>query len=62
MEKPKNRKSIIARIYETKEIKFDYLEITEDMITNVEINEMSEDVLELDFNGDIRRFKKEKES
>ena len=32
------------------------------MITNVEINEMSEDVLELDFNGDIRRFEKEKES
>lgn len=47
---------------ETKEIKFDYFEITEDMITNVEINEMSEDVLELDFNGNIRRFEKEKES
>lgn len=47
---------------ETKEIKFDYLEITEDMITSVKIGEMSEDVLELEFGGDIRRFEKEKES
>ena len=30
------------------------------MITNVKIVEMSEDVLELDFNGEIRKFEKEK--
>ena len=47
---------------ETKEIKFDYLEITEDMLTTVTIGEMSEAVLELDFGGDIRIFEKEKES
>ena len=43
---------------ETKEIKFDCFEITEEMITNIKIVEMSEDVLELDFNGEIRRFEK----
>ena len=30
------------------------------MITNVKIVELSEDVLELDFNGEIRKFEKEK--
>ena len=41
---------------ETKEIKFNCFETTEEMITNVKIVEMSEDVLELDFNGEIRKF------
>ena len=45
---------------ETKEIKFDCFETTEEMITNVKIVELSEDVLELDFNGEIRKFEKEK--
>ena len=45
---------------ETKEIKFDCFETTEEMITNVKIVELSEDVLELDFNGEIRKYKKEK--
>ena len=44
---------------ETKEIKFDCFEITKEMITNVKIVEMSTDVLELDFNGEIRKFEKE---
>jgi len=43
---------------ETKEIKFDCFETTEEMITNIKIVEMSEDVLELDFNDEIRRFEK----
>ena len=43
---------------ETKEIKFDCFETTEEMITNIKIVEMSEDVLELDFNGEIRKFEK----
>ena len=45
---------------ETKEIKFDCFETTEEMITNVKIIEMSEEVLELDFGGEIRKFVKEK--
>ena len=44
----------------TKEIKFDCFETTEEMVTNIKIVEMSEDVLELDFNGEIRKFEKEK--
>ena len=43
-----------------KEIKLDCLETTEETITNIKILEMSEEVLELDFNGEIRRFEKEK--
>ena len=43
---------------ETKEIKFTCFETTEEMITNIKIVEMSEDVLELDFNGEIRKFEK----
>ena len=43
---------------ETKEIKFDCFETTEEMITNIKIVEMSEDILELDFNGEIRKFEK----
>ena len=45
---------------ETKEIELDCFETTEEMITNVKIVELSEDVLELDFNGEIRKFEKEK--
>lgn len=45
---------------ETKEIKFNCFETTEEMVTNIKIVEMSEDVLELDFNGEIRKFEKEK--
>ena len=45
---------------ETKEIKFECFETTEEMVTNIKIIEMSEDVLELDFDGEIRKFKKDK--
>ena len=45
---------------ETKEIKFDCFETTEETITSIKIVEMSEDVLELDFNGEIRKFENEK--
>lgn len=44
---------------ETKEIKFQCLETTEEMITTVKIVGMSDDVLALDFGGEIRRFEKE---
>jgi len=44
----------------TKEIKFECFETTEEMITNIKILKISEDVLELDFNGEIRKFEKEK--
>ena len=45
---------------ETKEIKFNCFETTEEMITSIKIVEMSEDVLKLDFDGEIRKFEKEK--
>ena len=45
---------------ETKEFKLDCFETTEEMVTSIKIIEMSEDVLELDFNGEIRKFEKEK--
>jgi hypothetical protein len=45
---------------ENQEIKLECFEITEEMVTNIKIVEMSEDVLELDFNGEIRKFEKEK--
>ena len=45
---------------ETKEIKLDCFETTEETITSIKIVEMSEDILELDFNGEIRKFAKEK--
>ena len=41
---------------ETKEIKFDCFETTEEMITNIIIANSTESVLELDFDGDIRTF------
>ena len=43
-----------------KEIKLDCFETTEETITNIKILEMTEEVLELDFDGEIRRFEKEK--
>ena len=43
---------------ETKEIKFECFETTEEMVTNIKIVEMSEDILELDFDGEIRKFEK----
>ena len=43
----------------TNEIKFNCFETTEEMITTVKIVVMTEDVLELDFNGEIRKFEKE---
>ena len=42
-----------------KEIKLDCFETTEETITNIKILEMTEEVLELDFNGEIRKFEKE---
>ena len=45
---------------ETKEIKFVCFETTEEMITNIKIVKISEDILELDFKGEIRKFEKEK--
>ena len=45
---------------ETKEIKLDCFETTEETVTNIKIVEVSEDTLELDFNGEIRKFEKEK--
>ena len=44
---------------ETKEITLDCFEITEEMVTNIKIVEVDEDVLELDFAGEIRKFEKE---
>ena len=45
---------------QTKEIKFECFETTEEMVTKIKIVEISEDVLELDFDGEIRKFEKEK--
>ena len=45
---------------ETKEIKLNCFETTEQTITSIKIVEVSEDRLELDFNGEIRKFAKEK--
>ena len=45
---------------ETKEIKFECFETTEEMVTSIKIVKMSEDILELDFNGEIRKFEKER--
>ena len=44
---------------ETKEIILDCFETTEEIITNIKIVKMTEDTLELDFNGEIRKFEKE---
>ena len=45
---------------ETKEIKLDCFETTDETITNIKIVKMTENILELDFNGEIRKFEKEK--
>lgn len=45
---------------ETNEIQLDCFETTEDTITNIKIVKMTNDTLELDFNGEIRKFEKEK--
>ena len=44
----------------TKEITFECFKTTEEMVTKVKIIEISEDILKLDFNGEIRKFEKEK--
>ena len=43
---------------ETKEIKFNCFETTEEMITSIKIVKITEKKLELDFNGEIRKFEK----
>jgi len=43
---------------ETKEIKLDCFETTEDTITTIKVVNSTERTLELDFNGDVRKFKK----
>ena len=45
---------------ETKEIKFECFETTEEMVTSIKIVKISKDILELDFNGEIRKFEKER--
>lgn len=45
---------------ETKEIKFDCFETTDEMVTTVKVVKVTEDTLELDFDGEIRTFEKEK--
>jgi len=44
---------------ETKEIKLDCFVITDEMITTIKVIESTDSILELDFNGEIRRFEKE---
>ena len=44
---------------ETKEITFDCLEETEETVTNIKIVNSTEMTLELDFNGEIRKFRKD---
>ena len=41
---------------ETREFTLDYMEPTEDMVTTIQLVQLSDDVLELDFNGEIRTF------
>ena len=43
----------------TKEIKFDCFETTDEMVTTVKVVKVTEDTLELDFDGEIRTFEKE---
>ena len=45
---------------ETKEIKFDCFETTDEMVTTVKVVKVTENTLELDFDGEIRTFEKEK--
>ena len=44
---------------ETKEIKLDCFETTEETVTTIKVVKSTEDTLELDFNGEIRAFEKE---
>ena len=44
----------------TKEFKLNCFETTEETITSIKIVEITEEFFELDFNGEIRKFKKEK--
>ena len=44
----------------TKEITLDCLEETEETVKNIKIVNSTETTLELDFNGEIRKFEKEK--
>ena len=44
---------------DTKEITLDCLEETEETVTNIKIVNSTETALELDFNGEIRKFEKE---
>ena len=43
----------------TKEIKLDCFETTEDTITTIKVVNSTETTLELDFNGEVRKFEKE---
>ena len=43
---------------ETKEITFECFETTEETVTSIKIVNSTEDSLELDFDGEIRKFKK----
>ena len=45
---------------ETKEITLDWFEETEDTITTIKVVNSTDTTLELDFNGEIRKFEKEK--
>ena len=45
---------------ETKEITLDCFEETEDTITTIKVVNSTDTTLELDFNGEIRKFEKEK--
>lgn len=45
----------------TKEIKFECFETTDEMVTKIKVVNVSEDVLELDFNGEIRKFERDTE-
>ena len=43
---------------DTKEITLDCLEETEETVTNIKIVNSTETTLELDFNGEVRKFEK----
>ena len=45
---------------DTKEITLDCFETTEEIITTIKVVNSTETTLELDFNGEIRKFEKEK--
>lgn len=45
---------------ETNEIKLSCFETTDEMVTTIKIINSTESILELDFNGEIRKFEREK--